>query len=61
MAQGELSVTVNRQLNVSQPNTPFGGGRTVVTPQTQIDLRQAADRYRGVRSSANLNGVVRVR
>ncbi len=26
VAQGNLSVTVNRQANVSQPDTPFGGG-----------------------------------
>ncbi|MCL0166872.1 flagellar basal body P-ring protein FlgI, partial [Klebsiella pneumoniae] len=30
VAQGNLSVTVNRQANVSQPDTPFGGGQTVV-------------------------------
>ena len=41
VAQGNLSITVNRRANVSQPDTPFGGGQTVVTtPQTQIDLRQ---------------------
>ena len=28
VAQGNLSVTVNRQANVSQPDTPFGGGQT---------------------------------
>ena len=41
VAQGNLSITVNRQANVSQPDTPFGGGQTVVTPQTQIDMRQS--------------------
>jgi flagellar P-ring protein precursor FlgI len=45
--------------NVSQPNTPFGGGQTVVTPQTQIDLRQSGGSLQSVRSSANLNSVVR--
>ncbi|AZK50533.1 flagellar basal body P-ring protein FlgI [Salmonella enterica subsp. enterica serovar Derby] len=59
VAQGNLSVTVNRQLNVNQPNTPFGGGPTVVTPQTQIDLRQSGGSLQSVRSSANLNSVVR--
>ncbi|EMD7761374.1 flagellar basal body P-ring protein FlgI [Salmonella enterica] len=59
VAQGNLSVTVNRQLNVNQPNTPFGGGQTVVTPQTQIDLRQSGGSLQSVRSSANLNSVVR--
>ncbi|WP_170980937.1 flagellar basal body P-ring protein FlgI, partial [Escherichia coli] len=28
VAQGNRSVTVNRQANVSQPDTPFGGGQT---------------------------------
>lgn len=59
IAQGNLSVTVNRQAQVSQPDTPFGGGQTVVTPQTQIDLRQSGGALQSVRSSANLNNVVR--
>ena len=59
IAQGNLSVTVNQTANVSQPNTPFGGGQTVVTPQTQIDMRQSGGALQSVRSSANLNSVVR--
>lgn len=59
VAQGNLSITVNRQANVSQPDTPFGGGQTVVTPQTQIDMRQSGGSLQSVRSSANLNNVVR--
>lgn len=59
IAQGNLSVTVNRQQQVSQPDTPFGGGQTVVTPQTQIDLRQTGGALQRVNASANLNNVVR--
>lgn len=59
IAQGNLSVTVNQSQNVSQPNTPFGGGQTVVTPQTQIDLRQEGGALQSVSASANLNNVVR--
>ncbi len=59
VAQGNLSVTVNRQADVSQPDTPFAGGQTVVTPQTQIDMRQSGGSLQSVRSSANLNNVVR--
>lgn len=59
IAQGNLSVTVNRQQQVSQPDTPFGGGQTVVTPQTQIDLRQSGGALQRVNASANLNNVVR--
>ncbi|WP_058913968.1 flagellar basal body P-ring protein FlgI [Entomohabitans teleogrylli] len=59
VAQGNLAVTVNRQLNVSQPDTPFGGGQTVVTPQTQIDVRQSGGAVQHVNASASLNNVVR--
>lgn len=59
VAQGNLSVTVNQTANVSQPDTPFGGGQTVVTPQTQIDMRQSSGSLQSIRSSANLNSVVR--
>ncbi|WP_310607879.1 flagellar basal body P-ring protein FlgI [Buttiauxella brennerae] len=59
VAQGNLSVTVNRSAQVSQPDTPFGGGQTVVTPQTQIDLRQNGGALQRVNASANLNNVVR--
>lgn len=59
IAQGNLSVTVNQQQNVSQPDTPLAGGQTVVTPQTQIDLRQEGGALQRVNASANLNNVVR--
>ncbi|AUX93072.1 flagellar basal body P-ring protein FlgI [Mixta gaviniae] len=59
VAQGNLSVTVNQQQNVSQPNTPLAGGQTVVTPQTQIDMRQEGGALQRVNASANLNSVVR--
>lgn len=59
VAQGNLSVTVNRSYQVNQPDTPFGGGNTVVTPQTQIDLRQSGGSLQSVRASASLNNVVR--
>ncbi|KAI3490829.1 hypothetical protein L1887_44991 [Cichorium endivia] len=38
VAQGNLSVTVNRSANVSQPNTPFGGERSL---QRQPEQRGA--------------------
>ncbi|MCS3433595.1 flagellar basal body P-ring protein FlgI [Klebsiella sp. BIGb0407] len=59
VAQGNLSVTVNQQDVVSQPNTPLAGGQTVVTPQTQIDVRQSGGSVQSVSASANLNNVVR--
>ncbi|MFT4273521.1 MAG: flagellar basal body P-ring protein FlgI [Pantoea sp.] len=59
VAQGNLSVTVNQQQNVNQPNTPFAGGQTVTTNQTQIDMRQSGGALQHVNASANLNNVVR--
>ncbi|PWC17428.1 flagellar basal body P-ring protein FlgI [Brenneria corticis] len=59
VAQGNLSVTINQQANVSQPDTPFGGGQTVVTPQTEIAVQQSGGALQRVNSSANLNNVVR--
>jgi len=59
VAQGNLSVVVDRQNDVSQPNTPFGGGQTVVTPITNISVRQSGGSIQQVRSSASLNNVVR--
>ncbi len=59
VAQGSLSVTVNQTQNVNQPDTPLAGGQTVVTPQTQIDMRQSGGALQRVNASANLNSVVR--
>ncbi len=49
VAQGNLSVVVDRQNDVSQPNTPFGGGQTVVTPNTNISVRQSGGSMQQVR------------
>ncbi|ALM83190.1 flagellar basal body P-ring protein FlgI [Bordetella sp. N] len=59
VAHGNLSVVVNQTNAVSQPNTPFGGGQTVVVPNTQIDVRQENGSLQRVRTSANLADVVR--
>lgn len=59
IAQGNLSVTVNNQQNVNQPDTPLAGGQTVVTQQTQIDMRQEGGALQRVNAGTNLNSVVR--
>lgn len=59
VAQGSLSVSVDRQNTVSQPNTPFGGGQTVVTPNTQVAMRQASGALHRLNASPNLSDVVR--
>lgn len=59
VAQGDLSVEVSRSLNVSQPDTPFAGGQTVVTPNTQVSLREQSGALQRVNTSADLNNVIR--
>ncbi|MEC5344847.1 flagellar basal body P-ring protein FlgI [Brenneria populi] len=59
VAQGNLSVVVDQQQQVNQPNTPFAGGQTAVTQQTEISVRQSGGALQRVNSSANLNAVVR--
>lgn len=59
VAQGNLSVVVDRQAAVSQPDTPLAGGQTVVTPNTKISMQQRGGSLQNVNASANLNSVIR--
>ncbi len=59
VAHGSLSVEVTQNAVVNQPNTPFGGGETVVTPQTDISVRDSGGSLKHVRSSTDLNNVIR--
>ncbi len=58
VAHGELTVEVNRTYKVSQPNTTFGGGRTVVVPDTAINVRNEGGALQQIDAGANLNDVV---
>ncbi len=58
VAHGSLSIVVSRGAAVSQPDTPFGGGSTVVVPTTDIEMRQATGALQRVSTSANLSEVV---
>ncbi|SCB92255.1 flagellar basal body P-ring protein FlgI [Gilliamella intestini] len=58
VAHGNLSVVINRKLNVSQPNTPLAGGATVVTPENQISLEQEGGALHNLASGADLNHVI---
>ncbi|WP_241648966.1 flagellar basal body P-ring protein FlgI [Rosenbergiella collisarenosi] len=58
VAQGNLSVTVDKQTLVNQPDTPLAGGETVATPQTNISLREQGGALHKVNTSASLNDVV---
>ncbi|MDH1304367.1 MULTISPECIES: flagellar basal body P-ring protein FlgI [Achromobacter] len=59
VAHGNLSVIINRQNQVSQPDTPFTEGQTVVVPNTQIEVRQENGSLQRVSTSANLADVVK--
>jgi len=58
IAYGNLSVVISNQQQVSQPDTPFGGGQTVVTDSTQIEMRSEGGALQRVNTSANLADVV---
>ncbi|MGL4859791.1 MAG: flagellar basal body P-ring protein FlgI [Enterobacteriaceae bacterium] len=59
IAQGDLTVEIKRNNQVSQPDTPLAGGSTVVTKNTDVSLRQQGGSLQQVTASANLNNVVR--
>lgn len=58
VAHGNISVVINRSLDVSQPNAPFAGGQTVVAPNTEIRLLQDGGGLKYMQTSANLQDVV---
>src|SRR3546814_3135104 len=58
IAYGNLSVVISNEPVVNQPDTPFGGGQTVVTNNTQIAMRSETGTIKHVRTSANLADVV---
>jgi flagellar P-ring protein precursor FlgI len=59
ISHGNLSVVINQANEVSQPNTPLGGGQTVVTSNSQIELIQQDGSMRRLKTSANLSDVIR--
>lgn len=59
VSHGNLSVIINQQNQVFQPDTPFTQGQTVVAPTTQIEVRQENGAIRHVNTSANLADVVK--
>jgi len=59
VAQGDLSVEVSRNQQVSQPDTPFTEGNTVVTNNAQITVNEQGGSLQKVSTSANLNSVIK--
>lgn len=58
VTQGSLSVVINHRFHVNQPEAPFTRGKTVVTPDTQIGIKQAGGALANIEISADLNQVV---
>ncbi|MCC5792467.1 MAG: flagellar basal body P-ring protein FlgI [Legionellaceae bacterium] len=57
VSHGNLVVTVTENPLISQPNA-FAGGRTVVTPQTQINVEEQGDRAFVFPAGASLRDIV---
>ena len=58
ISHGNLSVSVNADTQVSQPN-PLSGGRTVVTQTPQVGIKQDAGKVMLVKGGASLAEVVK--
>lgn len=58
VSHGNLSVVINTQPVISQP-APFSKGETVVTAQSQIEIRQQPGEVMLVKGSASLADVVK--
>ena len=62
MTQGNLTVQISETPQVSQPN-PFSRGKTVVTPNTEIDATQQGGPIsivRGTNLSTLVNGLNKI-
>ncbi len=57
IAHGNLSVTVNTDSDVSQPN-PLSGGQTVVTQKTDVQIKSDKGELMVLPAAATLNDVV---
>ncbi len=58
VAHGSLSVVVNTEQRVSQPN-PLAGGETVTTTQSEIDVKQGGGALMPVKAAVKLSDVVK--
>lgn len=58
VAHGNLSVVINTDPVISQPN-PLSGGKTVATQRSQIELNQAGGALQVVRGGASLADVIK--
>ena len=58
VAHGALSVVVNTEQQVSQPNA-LAGGQTVTTTQSDIEIKQGGGALMSLKAGANLSDVVK--
>jgi flagellar P-ring protein precursor FlgI len=58
VAHGNLSVVINTEPVISQPN-PLSGGATIATQKSQIEISQAGGALQVVRGGASLADVIR--
>ena len=58
VAHGNLSVVINTEPVISQPN-PLAGGSTVVTQRSQIEINQGGGALQVVRGGASLADVIK--
>ncbi|MFZ4535661.1 flagellar basal body P-ring protein FlgI [Propionivibrio sp.] len=58
VAHGALSVVINTDQQVSQPNA-LAGGQMVTTTQTEIDIKQGGGALMVLKAGANLSDVVK--
>ncbi len=59
VTHGGLTVTISENYQVSQPDTPFGGGQTVVTPSSQISIEEGDSRMFLFNPGVSLDEIVR--
>ncbi|MHB8920413.1 MAG: flagellar basal body P-ring protein FlgI [Halothiobacillus sp.] len=58
VSHGDITVTVKENLNVSQP-MPFSGGQTVVTPNSQVGVKEDKKRAFLFNPGVTLNDIVK--
>jgi flagellar P-ring protein precursor FlgI len=58
IAHGGLTVEISKTEKVYQPNTPFGGGETVVSDKTDIDIESAPGDLHAIPSTSSVGDLV---
>jgi flagellar P-ring protein precursor FlgI len=58
VAHGNLKVTIQEDLTVSQPTAPLAGGETVVARQQSVNIEQPPGVLHHIKGGANLAEVI---